>query len=411
MIQSIAQRDTQGGQIAGAPAYDRVNAERGTHHAEEGESEADQEQPSNPPSETLGPWLTGNELLDLTKNAPDILIGGDEDGDGLLREQSKLVLGGGSKAGKTWCLLDMALAVAAGDKWLGRFKCNQGKVLYINLELQPWTAAARIQAIAAARGRTAKGGLKKDISDNLLTWNLRGICYDIDIMLSEARQKMNGDRDIKLIVIDPIYKAYASRDENAAGDMTDLMLQLENFAKECGAAIAFGAHFSKGNQSAKSAIDRISGSGVMARDPDAILTLTQHEQEDCYVLDAIVREFKPLPPVVLEWAYPIMSVRNDLDALKLKQAGPQTSRIDEKLTIMQEVLRKEGGSLPSGKLFEKCQKINLERNRENIQIGSWRQSVSRNQQRLQDFGIISRGDSTKEIIYDLKTDELRGAKS
>jgi len=36
-----------------------------------------------------------------------------------------------------------------------------------------------------------------------------------------------------------------------------------------GAAVGFGAHYSKGNQAGKEAIDRVSGSGVFARDPIA----------------------------------------------------------------------------------------------------------------------------------------------
>jgi len=39
------------------------------------------------------------------------------------------------------------------------------------------------------------------------------------------------------------------------------------------AASVFGAHFSKGNQAGKESIDRISGSGVFARDPDTILVI------------------------------------------------------------------------------------------------------------------------------------------
>lgn len=44
-------------------------------------------------------------------------------------------------------------------------------------------------------------------------------------------------------------------------------------------ALVYADHFSKGNQAGKKAIDRISGSGVTARDPDAIVTITELEDE------------------------------------------------------------------------------------------------------------------------------------
>src|SRR3954470_23651854 len=38
-------------------------------------------------------------------------------------------------------------------------------------------------------------------------------------------------------------------------------------------------HFAKGNAAAKETIDRISGSGVFARDPDSLITFTKHEEQ------------------------------------------------------------------------------------------------------------------------------------
>jgi len=236
-----------------------------------------------PESDALPPWLNGNELFALKAQTPGLLIcglDGGEDG-AILRQKRKLVVGGSSKMGKTWTLCDLALAVASGGHWLGRFKCEQGAVLYVNLELDGSTAARRMEWIASFRGVAEDGKLPEAVSNNLLTWNLRGKCYDLSIMLSAARQRVKDlPGGLKIIILDPIYKTYGGRDENAAGDMASLMLELEQFADECGAAIAFAAHFSKGNQAGKEAMDRISGSGVMARDPDAIVTFTAHEEED-----------------------------------------------------------------------------------------------------------------------------------
>ena len=61
-----------------------------------------------------------------------------------------------------------------------------------------------------------------------------------------------------------------------------------------GAAVAFGAHFAKGNAAGKEHLDRVSGSGVWARDPDAIITATRHEEDDAFAVEMTLRNFAPV---------------------------------------------------------------------------------------------------------------------
>ena len=65
-----------------------------------------------------------------------------------------------------------------------------------------------------------------------------------------------------LIILDPSYKLLHGRDENKAGDIAALLDEFEVLAVKTGAAVAFGAHYSKGNQAQKESIDRVGGSGV-----------------------------------------------------------------------------------------------------------------------------------------------------
>ena len=101
---------------------------------------------------------------------------------------------------------------------------------------------------------------------------------------------------------------------------------LEMLSVESEAAIAFGAHYAKGNASQKEAIDRISGSGVFARDPDSILNFTRHEEADAFSVEATLRNHKPIEPFVVRWHYPIMRRDDVLDPAKLKQAGGRPKR-------------------------------------------------------------------------------------
>ena len=46
-----------------------------------------------------------------------------------------MTLGGSSKAGKTWLLMDLAFSIASGREWIG-FRAHKGRVFYVNLEIQ-----------------------------------------------------------------------------------------------------------------------------------------------------------------------------------------------------------------------------------------------------------------------------------
>ena len=54
--------------------------------------------------------------------------------DGVLRKGHKMLVSGPSKAGKSFLLLELAIAIAEGGQWLG-WNCKRGRVLYVNLEL------------------------------------------------------------------------------------------------------------------------------------------------------------------------------------------------------------------------------------------------------------------------------------
>ena len=237
--------------------------------------------------------------------------------DGILKQGTKMVLGGGSKTYKTWTLLDLAISAAGGHTWLGKQVISTGKkVIYINLEVLADEFLGRVKDVCLAKGVERPA--------NLLPWSLRGICNDLRVML-EAIKEWSQNDEIALIVVDPIYKALGDRDENSAGDMNSLMNEIEAICEETRAAVVFAAHFSKGNQSEKSAMDRISGSGVFGRDPDAILTLTPHEEERCFTVESSLRSFAPMEPFVVELDFPLFKGRYDLDARKIKKGNQKIS--------------------------------------------------------------------------------------
>ena len=69
---------------------------------------------------------------------------------GLIHQGTKVVLGGSSKAGKTWLLLNLALSVATGTKFL-RWGTKQGRVLFLNFEIPSPFISQRVQTLVEHR--------------------------------------------------------------------------------------------------------------------------------------------------------------------------------------------------------------------------------------------------------------------
>lgn len=247
--------------------------------------------------------------------------------EGILAKGSKLLIGSVSKARKTWLLIHLALSIASGKNWLNR-KVQRGGVLYLNFELKPETFKRRAQQIAA------KCGISPAEVERFDVWNLRGFGQDFDELLPRILEVVRRGNYL-LLVIDPIYKCLGNRNENDAGDIGDLVNQIEKLVAETGVSVAYSHHFSKGNKSRVDAIDRVSGSGVWSRDSDAILTLTPHETPEAFTVEAEVREFAPVRPFVVEWVYPVFVVNGELEPTRLKKAGAVTRRtVDEILSLL-----------------------------------------------------------------------------
>lgn len=230
---------------------------------------------------------------------------------GILHRGLKGVLGGSSKAGKTWSMVDLAVSVASGVDWWG-WPTKRGRVLYINFEIPQPFFRTRVQSICKKKNVT-------DISQ-LDVWTLRGHADKLKNLLREVIARIK-ESNYVLVIIDPIYKGLGGRDENAAGDISELCNELERIAVECNVAVFYAAHYSKGNQAGKEAIDRIAGSGVWTRDADTIITVTKHkdEQDDAFTVDMILRNVAPKDPFVISLDFPIMKLRPDLDPNDLKQ--------------------------------------------------------------------------------------------
>ena len=191
--------------------------------------------------------------------------------DGVLRQGHKMLIAGPSKAGKSYALIELCCAIAEGKKWL-EWQCTQGRVMYVNLELDRASCLHRFKDVYTALGITPNNLSNIDI------WNLRGRSVPMDKLAPKLIRRASKKNYIA-IIIDPIYKVITG-DENSADQMAHFCNQFDKVCTELGCAVIYCHHHSKGAQGGKRSMDRASGSGVFARDPDALIDLVELELND-----------------------------------------------------------------------------------------------------------------------------------
>lgn len=255
-------------------------------------------------------------LADVWDNMPDLaptLI------DGVLRQGHKMLVAGPSKAGKSFLLIELCIAIAEGRKWLG-FQCAQGKVLYVNLEVDDNSCWHRFKDMYDALGLSGEG------RGNIDVWQLRGEAEPMDKLAPKLIRRAQKQHYIA-IIIDPIYKVITG-DENSADQMAAFCNQFDIICNKLGASVIYCHHHSKGAQGAKRAMDRASGSGVFARDPDAVVDIIQLDTGkddigDCtaWKVEGTLREFPSFAPVYCKFRHPVHIVDDEGELEKYKPFG------------------------------------------------------------------------------------------
>lgn len=251
-----------------------------------------------------------SSIIDPPAKPPELIKG-------ILRQGHKMLIAGPSKAGKSFLLMELAIAIAQGESWMG-FPCKQGKVLYINLEIDPASCIDRFLKIYERLGYEEKR------ADNILIWNLRGHALPLDKLAPILIDRML-QADIAAVIVDPIYKVITG-DENNASEMGAFCNQFDTICTALNASVIYCHHHSKGAQGNKRAMDRASGSGVFARDPDALLDIialrkpaSDQELEEAkeiedfdedlqktpWQMEASLREFPPIKPIKFFFDHPV----------------------------------------------------------------------------------------------------------
>lgn len=168
------------------------------------------------------------------------------------------ILSGDPKIGKSWMMMDMCLAVAKGEDFLGR-KTEQGQVMYMALE----------DTFVSLQSRMYE--LTDEPSENLFFILLaNSIGSGLEEDLQECRKMFS---DLKMVVIDTLQKIRNNIDTKYGADYQELSV-LKNIAYQLGIAIVLVHHNRKARDSNPNNL--ISGTNGIAGCADGLLVFTRN---------------------------------------------------------------------------------------------------------------------------------------
>lgn len=154
---------------------------------------------------------------------------------GLIPAQGGTILGGQGGIGKSWLALELALAVARGEPWLGDFPTAKGRVLYLDEESSPQLLKRRLARLCA--GRPVPG-------PDELEFRIQGGVNFSDPMWVEQFAAGLRERPVSLIVVDCLREATPA-EENSSSELAAMFANVKRIITECGCAVVFLDHESK----------------------------------------------------------------------------------------------------------------------------------------------------------------------
>lgn len=238
--------------------------------------------------------------------------------EGLFRRREIVNFVAAPKMGKSWLALNLALAVASGQDWLGAFPCNQGRVLLVDNELHPDSLAYRVGLVADQLHIDLD-----ELGDNFQICSARGegLTYlDLGSVLEQF-----GPRD--LMILDAGYRMLQpGADENDNAAATQNYNWLDAVARRFDVAIGVVLHTSKGNQADRAVTDIGAGAGAQSRAADTHLVLVPHDEPDACVLRCVRRSGRSPDDRVLRRDPNTMSWSSAADLSPCDVAGGEAAR-------------------------------------------------------------------------------------
>ncbi|WP_050996817.1 AAA family ATPase [Sinorhizobium fredii] len=174
------------------------------------------------------------------------------------------VLAGRQKLGKTWLAIDFAVAVATGGAAMGSIGCEQGDVLYIDMENGSRRIQSRIDALFP--NKRNRPNLSR------LDWTTEALALDKGLLVALEDWRLT-TKTPRLVVIDVLQRIKPAARPNQNSYESDYVIwaPLQKWATENRIAVVGLHHTKKGG--ADDPLEALSGSNGLSACADTTLVL------------------------------------------------------------------------------------------------------------------------------------------
>lgn len=184
----------------------------------------------------IRPW-TLTELRAAPPARPDPILG-----DGVFSRGDWMLIHARENVGKTWALLELALALATGRDWYGIPTHRRHRVAIVSLEMGSWHAISRIGAVWDGLVDLEQEDQIREIEDaiHIVTKDQIGF---LDLSEPTRQRWLSGwlqEREIDVVLLDPL-SHFLAGDEDRMG-LAPILRYLEGLYHECGASPVLSHH-------------------------------------------------------------------------------------------------------------------------------------------------------------------------
>ncbi len=221
----------------------------------------------------------------LDKTDPNITW----DVQGLIAAQTAAIFGGYPGAGKSFLLMELALAVSTGTNFLDCFPTRQGTVLYIDEENAPQLIATRFNALLKGRSLLeAPSSIKIAVAQNLEV--------DTDAGLQHLARSIQEFRP-SIVIVDSFIRIHRA-EENSAKEMSRVHSNIKYLMNSLNVSFVFADHVRKQSGKNQSAGLALRGSSDKWAFVDSLISVSKNQRQ-ITVSHVKSRFAEPQPPVVV----------------------------------------------------------------------------------------------------------------
>ena len=220
-----------------------------------------------PPLSCQRLFLPAPEFVATVQNDIDWLI------QGVIQRGANGFFVADPKGGKSWAAVDMAIALALGDPWLGFKVIRPTRVALISREDNPGLTAWRLKRLFGGRFSGRPWLLESNLYINTRAQSNELMLED-EVQLAELIKAMKAFKP-EFAIFD-VFNVMHGQDENDNKEMRVVLRKLAKIQAEVGCAIAVVHHFNKGDST--SITKRIRGSSAISGWAEWIIGISMADQ-------------------------------------------------------------------------------------------------------------------------------------